>query len=205
MSEQNQRVLAIIRTTKEMLADRGYQKIDVQVESQQTRGEEKDENIFEITGEHKVRKIDNYPEKILVEYKQECTLSTVKRIENNSVYAHCRYVLITDKAPNQTVVQRFRTMRTDPTKQLTVELFESRRMVFNVTHHYLVPKHTLLTADEKQQLLKDIKADESQLQTIEPNDPVAKYYGMLEGDVVMITRMSETAGKYVNFRICMEK
>lgn len=133
-----------------MLADRGYQKIDVQVEPQQTRNEDRDENIFEVTGEHKVRKIDNYPEKILVEYKQECTLNTVKRIEVNSTYAHCRYILITDIPPNQTIRQRFKTMRTDPTKQLIVEIFESKRMVFNVTHHYLVPKHTLLTSDEKQ-------------------------------------------------------
>lgn len=152
-----------------------------------------------------MRKIDNSPERILVEYVQECTTSKMKHIENSSIYAHCRYVLITDVQPNQTMIQKFKTMRTSPEKQLTVEIFDSRRMVFNVTHHYLVPKHTLLTPDEKQQLLKDIKADESQLQTIEPNDPVAKYYGMLEGDVVMITRMSETAGKYVNFRICMEK
>ena len=77
--------------------------------------------------------------------------------------------------------------------------------MYNVTKHVLVPKHKMLSESEKVQLLKEIKATENQLQTIEPSDPVAKYYGMLEGDVVMIIRVSETAGKYISYRICMNK
>lgn len=97
-----------------MLTDRGYQKIEVARDSSRTK--DKDEVIFEARGEHKVRKIDNYPEKILVEYIQECTMGKVKNIESNSIYSHCRYVLITDKSPNQGMIQNFKTMRTNPEK-----------------------------------------------------------------------------------------
>lgn len=90
-------------------------------------------------------------------------------------------------------------------KKLVVEWFEARRLLYNVTKHVLVPRHKVLSQSEKTELLKEIKATENQLQTIEPNDPVAKYYGLREGDVVMIIRISETAGKYITYRICMEK
>ena len=35
-----------------------------------------------------------------------------------------------------------------------IEIFDSERLVFNVTKHFLVPRHQLLTANEKESVLK---------------------------------------------------
>ena len=65
-----------------------------------------------------------------------------------------------------------------------------------------VPKHILMTESEKKELLKRYRIKECQLPKIKKGDPIAKLMGLKSGDVVKIIRVSETAGKYITYRVC---
>ena len=85
--------------------------------------------------------------------------------------------------------------------KLKFEMFYEAELLVNITEHQLVPKHELLTADERKELLKRYHLRETQLPRIYQQDPVAKYFGLKRGDVVRILRASETAGRYVTYRL----
>ncbi|RMJ14563.1 hypothetical protein BHE90_004538 [Fusarium euwallaceae] len=84
-----------------------------------------------------------------------------------------------------------------------IECFLEDDLLVNITHHELVPKHVLLSRDEKIALLKRYRLKETQLPRILQRDPVARYLGLKRGHVVKIIRTSETAGRYASYRLCV--
>lgn len=84
------------------------------------------------------------------------------------------------------------------------ELFEMKELMYNITQHVLVPKHQRLPETEVPELLAKMNIKSKlQLPHILKADPMARYLGLRPGEIVKISRVSPTAGAYVNYRVCV--
>jgi DNA-directed RNA polymerase subunit H len=76
---------------------------------------------------------------------------------------------------------------------------------YKVTEHDRVPKHEILSSEEKEELLNRLEVKEEQLPKIYDSDPVVEEIEASVGDVLKITRDSPTAGKAVYYRLVVEE
>ena len=84
---------------------------------------------------------------------------------------------------------------------IQIELFSESQLEYNITKHILVPKHKLLSQEEKQNVLKSLRCELKSLPVITVNDPISRYYNFKRGQLIEITRKSPTNGVYILYRV----
>ncbi|MBS7647882.1 DNA-directed RNA polymerase subunit H [Candidatus Bathyarchaeota archaeon] len=89
-------------------------------------------------------------------------------------------------------------------KKKRVELLPKTFPVFDIFEHKLVPKHEILTPEEREKLLAQYRVKPYQLPQIKASDPAAKAIGAKPGDILRIIRKSPTAGEHIAYRYVVE-
>lgn len=75
----------------------------------------------------------------------------------------------------------------------------------NILEHELVPKHIILSPEEREEVIKKYRITKlSQLPRILTTDPIVKIIGAKKGDIIKIIRKSSTAKESVYYRIVVE-
>jgi DNA-directed RNA polymerase subunit H len=75
---------------------------------------------------------------------------------------------------------------------------------FSLLDHESVPKHEIMSENELKSVLSKFSIEKEQLPKIKTQDPVCKEIGAALGDVVKITRKSQTAGEADYYRLVIE-
>lgn len=87
--------------------------------------------------------------------------------------------------------------------KLKVQLFHISEVIINISKHELVPRHELISKKEEQQVLAEYMCTKYQLPWISKSDPMAKFLGLEQGQIVKITHASPTSGEYISYRVCV--
>ena len=198
--EDLSRLFKVWKTLKKMMEVRGYEKdnekIDYDEWISKIRAKKIMEGVFS-------KKDENDPNKKIRLYYQYFPGQKINTDNINEYLKLMRAasinsgIIIISGKLSQQAKQKVQEIN----KELQVEIFSVNELVVDITEHELVPKHILLSKEEKDHLLKRYRIKENQLPKILVTDPVARFLGLKRGDVVKIIRVSETAGRYITYRI----
>ncbi|TGC11345.1 DNA-directed RNA polymerase subunit H [Methanolobus halotolerans] len=72
---------------------------------------------------------------------------------------------------------------------------------FSLLDHELIPKHEIMSEEELKAVLKIYNIGKEQLPKVKVEDPVVQEIGAQVGEVVRITRKSQTAGEAFYYRL----
>jgi DNA-directed RNA polymerase subunit H (RpoH/RPB5) len=87
-----------------------------------------------------------------------------------------------------------------------VAFFHVWQLQFDITTHRMAMPHRILTEEERTAVFDKYKISdpENQLPWIDSQDTMIKWIGAIPGDVVEVTRHSDTAGRSLYYRYCVE-
>jgi len=194
------------KTVCQMLHDRGYHVSDKQLQERK-EDFEKMYKAYQEEGGGRERLIilvhkKNAPDRqLIVFFPEENKRVGVKPIRILAEKMDEKKIKEAVLVVRQPLTPLARTAIQEAMAKMRIEVFSENELIVNITHHELVPKHVALTDEEKQQLLSRYKLKPSQLPRVQLSDPVARYFGMQRDQVMKIIRPSETAGRYVTYRL----
>lgn len=111
--------------------------------------------------------------------------------------------IITNDNPNDTIINEIKKIWEQD--GIYIIIYSMKRLQFNILNHEFVPKHTILSEEEKNDFLKkyNITDNKKQIPQISRFDPVAQAIFMKPGDVTKIIRPSKTAITGIYYRYCI--
>jgi DNA-directed RNA polymerase I, II, and III subunit RPABC1 len=113
-------------------------------------------------------------------------LSMMKKME----ISHCIIVYRDNITP---VAQKI----VDDIFDMQIELFNEDELQYNITKHYLVPKHELMYKKGTPDCIKFKKKYTDKFPILQKSDPVCRFYNYDKGDIIKVTRRND----YVSFRV----
>ncbi|KAI4377563.1 hypothetical protein MLD38_015167 [Melastoma candidum] len=197
------RLFKIRRTALQMLRDRGYAVEDAELEMTRTDFVQK----FGVNMRRRDLTIltekESDPSDRIYVFFQEGEKSGVPEIRNYINRMKTEGVRSSILVIEKSLTPAAKAGLNEMNASFNMQVFEEAELLVNITEHALVPEHRVLNQEEKKALLAKYGIKEAQLPRILFSDPVARYYGMKRGQVVKITRFSETAKTYETYRFCV--
>lgn len=87
--------------------------------------------------------------------------------------------------------------------KILMQHFYMNHLQYNITKHELVPRHEIVSSKEVPDILARYGLrSKSQLPWICKTDPMSKFLGLRQGDVIRIYRPSKQSVEYIVYRMC---
>ena len=80
----------------------------------------------------------------------------------------------------------------------------SEKQQFDIMGHKLVPIHEIISKEEEKELLEKFNITIDQLPKILDTDPVVIFIDAKPGQIIKVTRKSQTAAKSIAYRLVVE-
>lgn len=161
---------------EEMFQERGYKII-----------EQDDERI--LANKDSKNQICAFIPKIMTKFNVEKIQEYISMLKKMDIW-HCLIVYKDTATPIAKKV-------VEESKDILIELFNEDELQYNITKHFLVPKHELVYKKKSKECEEFKKKYSDKFPIILKSDPVSRFYGYNKGDIIKITRKNG----YVMYRI----
>ena len=115
-----------------------------------------------------------------------------------------KLIIVTKLEPNDTLLNTVKQIYA--LEGIYIILYSLKRLQFDILEHSLVPKHSILSNSEKEEMKNKYNIiNDNQLPTISRFDPVAMAICMKPTDICHILRSSQNAIRGDYFRLCVNE
>lgn len=140
--------------------------------------------------------LEKLNETIINNYIHDLYLSEEKVLSTND-----DLIIIIKNEPNESMMNILKNIWDKD--RIYVNIFNIKRLQYNILNHELVPKHTILTDEEVIEMKKKYNiTNDSQLPDISRFDPVGQAICIRPGQICKIERPSRSSITSLFYRIC---
>jgi len=110
-------------------------------------------------------------------------------------------ILIISELPLSNHIEKVLSGLREKYPKIFIENHSYNKFIIEIPKHVSVPKHEFATQDEVDNLLKNFYKNKLSFPKILQSDSAVIWLGARVGDIIKITRISETAGTSIAYRI----